>query len=106
MANADALLAHILSQTKSNIEFLISQDQISPADGREIIAKLPSADGPAVLALSQHTQRLALAPPEPNPVVPARRGVPPPPRRMVQVKALWDWNIDGQVRHNRIDSAS
>lgn len=102
MANADALLAHILSQTKANIDFLISQKQISQADGRDILAKLPIADDGAVVALSQQTRNLALTQSEPTPsannsMVPTRRGVPPPPKRTMQVRALWDWNNNGEV---------
>jgi len=100
------LLAHIVSQTRSNIDFLISQKQISKSDGQEIISKLPATDS-AVMALSQQAQHLALAPSEPSPpntnsspspnqMVPARRGVPPPPRKPVQVRALWNWNDNEQ----------
>jgi hypothetical protein len=107
MSDPSALLAHIVSQTKSNIDFLVSQNYISQADGKDIIAKLPAAEDSAVAALSRQAQHLSLArpsvpdaSPEPssNPVVPARRGVPPPPRRAVQVRALWNWNDDGRVR--------
>lgn len=102
MANADALLSHILSQTKANIDFLISQKQISQADGRDILAKLPIADDNAIIALSQQTQNLAFAQSEPipspnNSVILSRRGVPPPPKRATHVRALWNWNDNGEV---------
>jgi LAS seventeen-binding protein 1/2 len=109
MSDPSVLLAHIVSQTRSNINFLIAQKQISEADGREIIAKLHPAND-SISALSQQTQRLTLMPsetsppnsspsPSPNPVVPVRRGVPPP-RRSMQVRAMWDWNSEGQVNRN------
>ena len=108
MSDPSALLAHIVSQTKSNIDFLVSQNHISQADGKDIIAKLPATEDPAVAALTTQTQQLTVArsepsrpnvspSPAPNPAVPARRGVPPPPRRAVQVRALWNWNEHGEV---------
>ena len=102
--DASALLAHIVSQTRSNIEFLIAQHQISEPDGQAIIAKLPPRSDPDVVGLAQQTQRLGIAPLEPSPTSRdspspnqvARRGVPPP-RQSVQVRALWSWNEGGQV---------
>lgn len=102
MANADALLAHILSQTKANIDLLISQKKISQADGHDILSKLPTVDDNAIVALSQQTRNLGLVQSAPTPspnnsVIPSRRGVPPPPKRATQVRALWDWNNNGEV---------
>lgn len=101
--NPDALLSHIISQTRSNVEFLVSQKQISDSDGRDIIAKLPTADSGAIVTLSQATQRATIGPPEPiqpssNQTTPVRRGVPPPPRRAMRVRALWNWNDHGEAR--------
>ncbi|KIM84779.1 hypothetical protein PILCRDRAFT_817576, partial [Piloderma croceum F 1598] len=107
MSDPSALLAHIVSQTKSNIDFLVSQNHISEADGKDIIAKLPATEDHAVAAITRQAQQLTLArsepsvpnanpPPAPNPAVPARRGIPPPPRRAVQVRALWNWNEHGE----------
>lgn len=105
MSDPSALLNHIISQTKQNIEFLIAQKHISQTDGQAILAKIPSADTSSILALSEQTQRLAVTPqspsePSPNPqnAVATRRAVPAPPRRTEQVRALWDWNMYGQVR--------
>ncbi len=79
--DSSALLAHILSQTKQNIEFLASQNKISPSDARDIIAKLPQ--DPSVgditrsaqiclygrrrrLQFPSHTMRLPLLCPRPR----------------------------------------
>lgn len=39
----DTLLAHLINQTKQNVELLIELDHISTANGREILALLPSS---------------------------------------------------------------
>jgi hypothetical protein len=88
-------LQHIVSQTRSNIDLLVSQNLLSQADAKEILAKLPSPQD-----LSSVVQQLALDSSEPtmlspNPIVLARRGVSPP-KQMVKVRALWNWNEDGQ----------
>ncbi|KAJ7454815.1 hypothetical protein FB451DRAFT_1342415 [Mycena latifolia] len=61
--DSSALLAHIVSQTRQNVEFLISQRQISPTDGREILTKLPPVPDRTMVALEQQTQNLLITPP-------------------------------------------
>ncbi|KAJ7721714.1 SH3 domain-containing protein [Mycena maculata] len=80
----DSPLAHIISQTRQNIEFLMAQNQISPDDGRKILAHLPSAPDRSMAALEQQTQNLLITPPSSA-----------PPRRLgqsVKAKALWGYN--------------
>ncbi|KAJ6570226.1 SH3 domain-containing protein [Mycena vulgaris] len=93
--DSSALLAHIVSQTRQNVEFLISQRHISAADGRDILARLPSAPG-SIIALEQQTQNLLITPPPtalPSPSYPQ----PPAPQQAqtVHAKALWSYN-EGQ----------
>ncbi|KAG6842102.1 hypothetical protein C0991_002756 [Blastosporella zonata] len=111
-----ALLAHILSQTKQNVEFLISQKQISTEIGREILSKLPNAPTAAEAALVKQTQNLTI--PSTLPPVHAPTATPaysqsysspphqPPPAAAVtalppgvlfRVKANWAYNEQGQV---------
>jgi hypothetical protein len=99
---SDPFLAHIISQTRSNIDLLIAQNLLSHPDGTEILAKLPSVEGSSIGTLVRQTQHLALQRPDPStpstkPVIPARRAVPPP-KQTVQVRALWNWNDDEQVQ--------
>ncbi|KAJ7086059.1 SH3 domain-containing protein [Mycena belliarum] len=95
--DSSALLAHIVSQTRQNIEFLISQRQISPSNGREILAKLPAGSDRAIAALEQQTQNLLITPPQTTP-----QNYPPPGVRQsppVRARALWGYN-EGQVNSN------
>ncbi|KAJ7183119.1 hypothetical protein C8R46DRAFT_1209291 [Mycena filopes] len=84
--DSSALLAHIVSQTRQNVEFLISQQQISAADGRDILAKLPIS----MAALEQRTQNLLITPPPST--------APPYQPPTVQARALWGYN-EGRVRY-------
>ncbi|TFK50037.1 SH3-domain-containing protein [Heliocybe sulcata] len=71
---AAALLAHVVSQMKQNIDFLVSQNYISTADASLMTAKLP-------------TTAVAKAP----------RAVPPAPvgrAAIGKAKALWPYNED------------
>ena len=108
MPDHNALLAHIVAQTRQNVEFLIAQNEIPRAAGYDILAKLPpaSSSDSSVLALADQTRRLTI--PEPSvrasspPSVPdlgppARRGIPPAPSRHPRAKALWGYNESGQV---------
>ncbi|EPQ54313.1 SH3-domain-containing protein [Gloeophyllum trabeum ATCC 11539] len=94
---SDPFLAHIISQTRQNIEFLVSRNVIPRADGDVVLAKLPSASDASVLALSQRTQDLVISGASaPNPTPPPRRNVPPPPPRATRARALWDYNENGE----------
>lgn len=101
-----ALLAHIVSRTRQDIEFLVSQGEISRADGNVILNKLPTASDISVRELSDSTRRLGLpqATSVPSmPVVNRTPSVPPPQppvpaaRRTQQAKTLWAYNEDGSV---------
>ncbi|RDB16663.1 Class E vacuolar protein-sorting machinery protein HSE1 [Hypsizygus marmoreus] len=113
--DAAALLAHIVSQTEQNIKFLIAQNQISAADGRDILQKLPVAKpttAPTPDALVQQTQSLAISTPAPSLITPAAytpspvsstpyQSPPPPhapagPHVLFRAKATWDYNVNNQ----------
>ncbi|KZT06113.1 SH3-domain-containing protein [Laetiporus sulphureus 93-53] len=88
---AAALLRYVLSQTRQNIEFLASQDYLSPTDVADMMRRLPKLqDGPSV----EDMKALTIAPPQDVPP-PARR-IPPPPPRTQRARAVWAYNEDGQ----------
>ncbi|TDL16477.1 SH3-domain-containing protein [Rickenella mellea] len=96
----DALLAHIISQTKANIDFLISQNYITVADAEKLTSKLTSHSDSNALSEQAAGLSLDAQPRAPSParyIVPStRRTVPPPPSRVVRARALWDYNENGQ----------
>ncbi|KAF9463840.1 hypothetical protein BDZ94DRAFT_1257563 [Collybia nuda] len=117
--NPAALLAHIVSQTRQNVEFLISQNQISVDNGRDILAKLPSPSPSSsdayIEPLIQRTQNITLQSPPtsttttvvtspvPNPTLNLAHTTqstesPPPagPAVLFQAKAMWNYNEQGQ----------
>ncbi|KAF8553977.1 SH3-domain-containing protein [Imleria badia] len=85
MVEPHALFAHILAQTRHNVELLIAHKQISEADGEEILSRLSvnaerhSADSSVVL-LTEKTQRLNMS--------------PAPPK--VEARAIWGWTSEAQ----------
>jgi len=101
-----ALLAHIVSQTRQNVEFLMAQDEISRDAGQRILAQLPNASDIALRDLSEQTRRMAIPTPSPQPPIdynppsappsgpPALRNTPQPPS-LQQAKALWAYNENG-----------
>jgi len=97
MENSSAYLAHIVSQTRQNINFLISQHKISPTDGSDILAKLPSLDDSSPLGLSIETQGLGISPLHVNPnpysvpTNPEPNGHSHNQPSTVQARALWDY---------------
>ncbi|KAI5120209.1 hypothetical protein M0805_006315 [Coniferiporia weirii] len=110
-SRSSALLTHIISQTKSNLDFLVSQNYLVASDAAGILSKLttleadPESSTSPMLPIAERTQQLSLidrdigmperAQSPPKAVIPARR-VPLPPRspsaRVQQAKALWDYN--------------
>ena len=103
-----ALLAHIVSQTRQNVEFLIAQNEISRDAGQRILNQLPTASDVAVRELSEQTRRMAIpSPPQPSIEYDRPPGPPPsgpPVRRISQsqpalqrAKALWPYNENGSV---------
>ena len=107
-ADSSALLAHIVSQTRQNVEFLIAQDEISRDAGQRILAQLPTASDVALRDLSEQTRRMTIPTPSPQPSIeydrppappsgpPARRNAQQPPS-LQQAKALWAYNENGSV---------
>jgi hypothetical protein len=78
---AAAMLAHIVSQVQSHIDFLVSQDHISRFDADQFLGKLPSettARAPKALG------------------APVRRPVPAP--QAPQGRAIWGYNEGNSVR--------
>jgi len=73
---------YIVSQTKNNIQFLQSINQISSEDARQILSKLPGSD------------RNLSSPPYPN-----SPPVPPYPGAS-NYRALWGYNENGQEAKN------
>lgn len=72
MPDPAALIAHIVSQTRQNIEFLISQNELSRDLGRDILSKLPSSSSSSnndhsVMALSDATRRMTIPEPSSSP---------------------------------------
>ena len=70
--DANALLSHILYQTRQNVEFLIAQKQISSEVGQDILRKIPStpasvefpsaSPGVTVSELARRTSTLSVSP--------------------------------------------
>ncbi|KIY53796.1 hypothetical protein FISHEDRAFT_63265 [Fistulina hepatica ATCC 64428] len=97
---SDPAISLLISQTRQNVEFLISHNHISAADGREILAKLPVVD--PVSALADRTSSIALSEPKmPSPPdstyslpipPPSRTPNPSTPAPFPQARALWAYN--------------
>ncbi|KAF5386032.1 hypothetical protein D9615_002499 [Tricholomella constricta] len=112
-----ALLAHIVSQTRQNVEFLIAHKQISADDGQSILLKLPNAmkvSDDATSRLVQKTQNLnigATTTSAPNAVVtPAYTPSyqPPSPAAipgvLFRAKATWGYNESGDLSFHAGDT--
>ncbi|KAJ3822569.1 SH3 domain-containing protein [Lentinula raphanica] len=99
--DSEALVQHLIAQTRSNISFLISQHQIAPNVGREILDRLPNA-GPSipdpVTALSEQASNIHISGSSspPPPVAYGTRDYPPTPVSVVKAKALWGYNEGGE----------
>ncbi|KIM84783.1 hypothetical protein PILCRDRAFT_368967 [Piloderma croceum F 1598] len=88
---AATLLAHVVSQIQSNVDFLLAQNYISPSDASAIISRLPGNN--TVDQLVPRTQAMCVG----SPQTPIRRGIPAPPlAHRLQARALWAYNVDGQ----------
>ena len=110
MPDPSALMAHVVSQTRQNVEFLINQGEISRDAGRLILDKLPIASDVTLRDLSEQTRRMTIpsaASPQPStdyaqsptpPSGPPVRRNPQPSQPGVQrAKALWSYNESGSV---------
>ncbi|KAJ6612286.1 SH3-domain-containing protein [Mycena sp. CBHHK59/15] len=84
MSAEAALLAHVVSQVESNVNFLVSQNYISQTDASLFLAKLPNGASSAPRAM-----------PTPSPAL--RRGMSSSAApAVVQARALWPYNENGQ----------
>ncbi|KAI9440234.1 SH3-domain-containing protein [Lactarius psammicola] len=108
MPDPSALVAHIVSQTRQNVEFLMSQGEIPRDVGHGILAKLPTTNDVTLRDLSEQTRRMTIpSPPLSHPSIdygsphgppsgpPARRNVPPSQTGIQRAKALWSYNENG-----------
>ncbi|KAF9000643.1 SH3 domain-containing protein [Cyathus striatus] len=88
-----ALVAHVVSQIESNVQFLAEQNYISHADASAILTKLPNANTAtspnAVSQLANRVKSLALPARTPS----ALRSVPAAPS--VRARAIWSYNENG-----------
>ena len=103
------MLAHIVSQTRQNVEFLMAHNEISRDAGQDILAKLPTASDITARELSDQTRRMTIQPSSaptssydppaaPPPGPPVRRAPPAQPQPSLQrAKALWTYNENGSV---------
>lgn len=78
MSNSSSpLIAHIVSQTRQNVEFLMAQNEIPRSVGQEILIKLPTTGDVALRDLSEQTGRMAIPSPPPPPSQPSVDYRPP-----------------------------
>lgn len=83
MVEPHVLFAHILAQTRQNVELLIAHKQISEGDGQEILLRLSGkaekhSGESLVMSLTQQTQRLNMS------SAPAK----------VEARAIWGWSSE------------
>ena len=110
MPESSALIAHIVAQTRQNVEFLMSQDVIKRDEGHSVLAKLPTESDVTLRNLSEQTRRMTIPSPSlsqpsvdyPTPSVPpsgppVRRNVPPAQPNVLRARALWSYNENGLV---------
>src|SRR5258708_30783260 len=89
-ADTSALLAHIVSQTRQNVEFLMTHNEISRDAGQRILTQLPNSNDVAVRELSEQTRRMAMPSPSPQPTIEYDRPPSgPPARRSSQQPPTW-----------------
>ncbi|KAG2147623.1 SH3-domain-containing protein [Suillus clintonianus] len=84
------LLDHIVSQTRQNVELLMSHNRISPSDGRDILLKLPSTGiAGSIVSITQQTKRLSISPAPVQSVISNNAGFHLSPKS--EARAIWDW---------------
>lgn len=104
--NPDTLLAHIISQTRGNLEFLVSQNQLAENECRALLEKLKSIED--VSKITGRAQTIAITSSSaPSPLVSTVDTrvttplSPPKPSPGTQVlfraRATWGYNEHGQV---------
>ena len=106
-----AFKAHVVAQTRSNVEFLMSQGMIKRDEGHSFLAKLPAEEDVALRDLLEQTRRMTIPSPSlPQPSVdypppsgspplgsPIHVNVPSAKPNVQHVKALWSFNENGLV---------
>lgn len=93
---AAALLAHVLAQTRENVNFLASHNYISPADATDISRRLSNSRNSDSLQSSMQALSV-VGPTRDSAPSPMRRPVPAFPSRVQRARALWAYNENGQV---------
>lgn len=83
MVEPHSVFAHILAQTRQNVELLMAHKQISETDGEEILSRLSvhaerHSEESSVVAQTRETQRLSMS--------------PAPPK--VEARAIWGWSSE------------
>ncbi|KAG0705722.1 SH3-domain-containing protein [Suillus ampliporus] len=87
------LVDHIISQTRQNVELLMSHNRISQSDGRDILLKLPSAGvAGSIASITQQTQRLSISPAPAQIVISNNASLHVSPK--VEARAIWDWTSE------------
>ncbi|KAH9481728.1 Myosin IC heavy chain [Psilocybe cubensis] len=101
--NTNRAIEYVVSQTRENISFLLSAQQISPSDAMDILDKLPKVSAAPNPELDRtfpapYTDSRNPVPPTKTPVnILAARPVPPIPSPFLfRAKALWAYNEDGR----------
>ena len=106
-----AFKAHVVAQTRSNVEFLMSQGMIERDEGHSFLAKLPAENDAALRDLLEQTRRMTIPSPSlPQPPIdypppsgpppsgpPVRRSETPSQPNVQRAKALWSYNENGLV---------
>ncbi|KAF8920123.1 SH3 domain-containing protein [Mucidula mucida] len=87
----DALLAHIVSQTQANVDFLVQNNYVTQADASGLLRKLLSLSAPPTKATPVPSAYAA------PPIAPRQMPAPslPPAANVITAKALWDYNKSG-----------
>lgn len=86
-----ALVSHLLAQTRSNISFLISHNQISPGTGRQILDLLSVPGSETELTTPLNSLHISAQKPYNS------RDLSDSGPGIVKAKALWGYNEDGEV---------
>lgn len=106
MIDNNAHLVYIVSQTKQNVEFLLSQGQISSIDGEDILAKLSK------VLRNNVSKQLEEPKSRPMPefaIIPSnsRPAQYPAGGNMFHARAIWGYNEQRQVtRLHRMNTSS
>ncbi|KAF9453480.1 SH3-domain-containing protein [Macrolepiota fuliginosa MF-IS2] len=101
--NPDTLLAHIASQTRGGLEFLVSQNQLTESDCQLLLQKLRSIED--VSQITTRTQSVSIshsAVSSPTDSTPPRAEIPNlisppgPTTSLFRVRAIWGYNEHNQ----------